>query len=183
MTPPLLRPNRVLELANRPRVVYARDVSREIAPRPQLSLVSKPQRLGLLPTWWFWNDWERQRLLLPLILLTAIPLGPLLFLVTAKLQLSFWLLEGLLVVVYPTLLLGLVERHIRRKLAMRAASEASPDQPPAISGPDHDRASSASRVGRRSRHGEPMLVCPNSIPDESDDGRRAIRRPRCRCGG
>lgn len=89
--------------------------------------MSKPQCLGLLPTWWFWNDWERQRLLLPLILLIAIPLGPLLFLAAVELQLSFWLLEGLLVVVYPTLFLGLVERHIRRKLAMRAASEASPD--------------------------------------------------------
>lgn len=158
MTPGCCGPTRVsfigaLELANRPRVVYARAMTREIAPLLQPSLVSKPQRLGLLPTWWFWNDWERQRLLLPLILLTSIPLGPLLFLAAVKLQLSFWLLEGLLVVFYPTLLLGLVERHIRRKLAMRAKSEmieridGRRDQPPAVSGPNHGGASSAPRVG------------------------------------
>lgn len=127
-------------------------MTRELAPRPQRSLMDRPQRLGLLPTWWFWNDWERQRLLLPLILVTAIPLGALLFLTAVKLQLSVWLIEGLLMFA-STLLLGLVERHVRREVAMRTASEVIEridvrrDQSPAISGPDHGGTSSAPRVG------------------------------------
>jgi len=96
----------------------------EIAPRTQNSLVSRPQRLGILPTWWFWNDWERQRLLQPLALVTAIPLGPILMVVAIKFQLNFWLLQALLLGVYPILLMGLVERHIRRQLAVRSKEEA-----------------------------------------------------------
>lgn len=96
----------------------------EIAPRTQNSLVSRPQRLGILPTWWFWNDWERQRLLLPLTLVTAIPLGPILVVGAIKLQLNVWLLQALLFGVYPILLMGLVERHIRRQLAVRPKEEA-----------------------------------------------------------
>ena len=99
-------------------------MTNEIAPRPQGSLVSRPQRLGILPTWWFWNDWERQRLLLPLTLITAIPLGPILVVGALKLQLSVWLLYGLLFAVYPSLLMGLVERHIRRQLAVRPVTGA-----------------------------------------------------------
>jgi hypothetical protein len=102
----------------------------EIAPRTQDSLVSRPQRLGILPTWWFWNDWERQRLLLPLMLVTAIPLGPLLVVGAIKLQLSIWLLQSLLFVVYPILLMGLVERHVRRQLAVRPVSPEMLDVPP-----------------------------------------------------
>lgn len=97
----------------------------EIAPRAQGALASTPQRLGILPTLWFWNDWERQRLLLPLTLVTAIPLGPLLVVASIQLHANIWLLQGLMFVVYPILLMGLVERHIRKQLAMRAVTGVS----------------------------------------------------------
>lgn len=86
------------------------------------SLLRTPQRLGILPTWWFWNDPERQRLLLPLGLVTAVPLGPLLYFLTIKLGLSSWLPIAVCIFVYPTLLMGLVERHIRSQLSRRVAA-------------------------------------------------------------
>lgn len=79
------------------------------------SLTSRPQRLGFLPTYWFWNDWERQRLVLPLIALVAVPVTPLLFLLFVKLQLSVWALIAVNTV-YPYVVMGLVERHVRNKL-------------------------------------------------------------------
>lgn len=56
---------------------------------------------------------------MPLILATALPLGPLLFFVATTLQLGFWALWVALMIVYPTLLMGIVERHIRSKLRGR----------------------------------------------------------------
>ncbi len=86
------------------------------------SLLRTPQRLGILPTWQFWNR-ERQQVLMPLSLVTAIPLGLLYFFVTRHMgSLGFWLSTLIYFVVYPTLLLGLVERHIRRQLLRRVAA-------------------------------------------------------------
>lgn len=97
-------------------------MTRAIAPRPRASLIGRPQRLGILPTWWFWNDRRRQRLLLPLILVTALPLGPLVVVAAIKLHLSIWLIQFLLIFVYPTILMGFVERHIRGELDRRIAT-------------------------------------------------------------
>jgi hypothetical protein len=94
----------------------------DLARSSPASLLRTPQRLGILPTWWFWNDDERQRLLLPLSLVTALPLGPILFFMTINMGLSSWLPIAILLVVYPTLLMGLVERHIRRQLRRRIAA-------------------------------------------------------------
>lgn len=84
----------------------------------RLSLLGRPQRLGILPTYWFWNDGERQRLLVPIVALIALPVTPLLFLLMVRFQLSMWLLlaAGTL---WPQLVMGLVERHIRRELRRR----------------------------------------------------------------
>lgn len=107
-------------------------MSRALARDIPRSLLSTPQRLGILPTWWFWNDPERQRLLMPLSLATALPLGPLVVLATVKLGLSIWVLYAVLLVIYPTLLMGLVERHIRRQLGRRGGAvniDVHPDAP------------------------------------------------------
>lgn len=79
------------------------------------SLLDRPQRLGVLPTLWFWNDAGRQWLLLPILLAAAVPL-------TIAIQLLVIRYPALssplfvLVVLYPFLVMGLVERHIRRSL-------------------------------------------------------------------
>ena len=96
-------------------------MTKELAPRPQTTLMSQRQRLGFLPTLSYWNDRERQRLLIPLALVIAIPLGPLVVVGAIKLQLSMWLVDLVLLVVAPTLIMGLVERHIRKELARRIA--------------------------------------------------------------
>lgn len=93
------------------RAVARRD--RSLAVRT--SLTSRPQRLGVLPTYWFWNDREHQKLVLPLIALVAVPVTPLLFLLVATLQLPVWALLAA-AAVYPYLVMGLVERHVRRRL-------------------------------------------------------------------
>lgn len=99
------------------------------------SLLDRPQRLGFLPTLWFWNDRERQRLLLPLIVMIAVPLTPLLFFLMVWLQLPMWtlLLAG---TVWPQLVCGLVERRIRGELRRRALAPSphalapAPAEPP-----------------------------------------------------
>lgn len=69
----------------------------------------------MLPTYWFWNDRERQRLVLPLIALVAVPVTPLLFLLFVTMQLPVWTLIAASAV-YPYVVMGLVERHVRNKL-------------------------------------------------------------------
>ncbi|HEY8379597.1 MAG TPA: hypothetical protein VIK91_24060 [Nannocystis sp.] len=79
------------------------------------ALLDRPQRLGFVPTLWFWNDAARQGLLLPLVIATAIPL----VLLVQFLAVRIPALAGpllLAVVLFPFLLMGLVERHIRRRL-------------------------------------------------------------------
>lgn len=90
-------------------------MTKDLAPRPQAALIRRRQRLGFLPTWSYWNDRDRQRLLTPLVLVTAIPLAPLVVIGAIQLQLSVWLVYLVVFVIYPTLLMGLVERHIRRR--------------------------------------------------------------------
>lgn len=83
------------------------------------SLLDRPQRLGFLPTWWFWNDYERQRLTMPLIATIAVPLTLLFLFLMAWLQLPVWLFL-VFGTVWPHLVLGLVERRVRRELRQRA---------------------------------------------------------------
>ena len=102
-------------------------MTKDLAPRPQAALIRGRQRLGFLPTWSYWNDRDRQRLLTPLVLVTAIPLAPLVVIGALQLQLSIWLVYLVVFVIYPTVLMGLVERHIRRTLRRRSAGVALED--------------------------------------------------------
>lgn len=95
--------------------------SDQLATRP--SLLDRPQTFGILPTMWFWNDWERQRLLMPLILTVSLPLGPLVFFAIVALGFSSWVWIAFLVV-YPCLLMGLVERKVRAALRHRSIDDA-----------------------------------------------------------
>lgn len=87
------------------------------------ALIDRPQRLGFLPTWWFWNDHEQQRLLRPLIAAISLPLTPLLFFLMLKLQWSVWTLIAVSTL-WPLLVCGLVERHVRAELRRRALAAA-----------------------------------------------------------
>jgi len=59
---------------------------------------------------------------MPLILVTALPLGPLVVVAAIKLHLSFWLIQFCFIFVYPAILMGFVERHIRGELGRRIAA-------------------------------------------------------------
>jgi hypothetical protein len=86
------------------------------------SLLARPQRLGFLPTLWFWNDAARQWLIAPIVLATAIPLT----LLVQQLAVRFPALAAplfVLVAIYPFALMGLVERHVRRQLRTRPLAE------------------------------------------------------------
>lgn len=103
----------------------------------RIALLDRPQRFGVVPTLWFWNDAARQWLLLPLVIATAIPV----VLIAQVLAVRLPALAGPLlvaVVLYPFLLMGLVERHVRRRLL---------DAPPALPRPDHE-SGRAERLGR-----------------------------------
>lgn len=97
-------------------------------PAPR-SLLDRPQRLGVLPTLWFWNDAGRQWLLIPILLAAAVPLT----IAVQLLVLRFPALSSpllLVVVLYPFLLMGLVERHIRRRLGEPAPRLPAATTPP-----------------------------------------------------
>jgi hypothetical protein len=83
-------------------------------PAPR-SLRDRPQPFGLLPTMWFWNDHARQRLVMPLMAVTGVPLSVVLVYVHAQ----PWLLLAFLVL-HPLLIMGLVERRVRRALHVRS---------------------------------------------------------------
>lgn len=89
---------------------------------PARSLLDRPQRLGFLPTMWFWNDAARQRELLPIAL-------PVVFAVVLLTQyLAAWspILSGPLIAIgllHPFLVMGLLERHIRKQLRLRPAED------------------------------------------------------------
>jgi hypothetical protein len=77
-------------------------------------LLSKPQLLGILPTWWFWGDPENWELV-------ARPLMPI-YVVTTMVAL-FVMPHPMLALIAPTavlvLLLGVLERYIRRQVRKR----------------------------------------------------------------
>lgn len=77
-------------------------------------LLDRPQKLGILPTLWFWNDWAAQRLLLPFVFITA-PLLILINVVQVWLRLSAWVPITANILI-PFLTMGLVERHVRARL-------------------------------------------------------------------
>jgi hypothetical protein len=99
--------------------------------RPPRSLLDRPQRLGLLPTMWFWNDHERQQLLTPLASAVLIPLALLLWWLKSFLGLGMWL-QLVPMFIGPYLMMGLVERHIRRQLVRRAADPTPAEPTPAL---------------------------------------------------
>ena len=76
------------------------------------AFLDRPQRLGFLPTWAFWDDHEQQRLVRPIVAAIALPLTPLLFFLMVKLQWSVWTLIAASML-WPSLVCGLVERHVR----------------------------------------------------------------------
>lgn len=90
-------------------------------PAPR-SLLAQPQRLGFLPTLWFWNDPENQRLLAPVVILVT-PLWVLLNAIQMWLRLDAWvsIVGGLAICV---LMQGLVERYIRKQLRLPVRSVA-----------------------------------------------------------
>lgn len=149
-------------------------------PVPVLSarrhLLDRPQRLGFLPTAWFWNDPERQRLVLPIVLSVTLPSMPVLFWLVTRWPIPFALFVAVNALA-PYLGMGLIERHIRRELRRRRLAgaalgelpvEASPAPPPsARSLPIHagrslrpsawtaKRPSSRACTGPSLRHGQP----------------------------
>ncbi|WP_434424734.1 hypothetical protein [Nannocystis pusilla] len=82
--------------------------------RPAIHLLSRRQPLGILPTWRFWNDEERQRLVMPLLLAVTVPESLL------AIILFMWLGVPWLVPLYALLsaqvFYGLVERRVRREV-------------------------------------------------------------------
>ncbi len=77
-------------------------------------LMDRPQALWILPTMWFWNDpanWRRVRALVA-VATVLVSLG------VGALQLG-WLVGGLLGGGSVFLILGLVERYIRRQALVR----------------------------------------------------------------
>jgi hypothetical protein len=92
-------------------------MARELEVPARRSLLAKPQRLGFLPTMWFWNDWETQRLLMPFVLM-SVPLFLLIHVLQRWIGLSAWIpiTTGLVV---PYLMMGLVERYVRAQARLR----------------------------------------------------------------
>lgn len=80
---------------------------------------------------WFWNDPERQQLLMPLASAVLVPLAPLLWWLSIVLGLGMWL-QMVPMFIGPYLMMGLVERHIRRQLVRRAADPTPAEPTPAL---------------------------------------------------
>jgi hypothetical protein len=103
-------------------------------PSARRHLLDRPQRLGFLPTAWFWNDPERQRLVLPIVLSVTLPWMPVLFWLVMRWPIPF----ALFVVVNalaPYLGMGLIERHIRRELRRRELAGAALGELPVQASP------------------------------------------------
>jgi hypothetical protein len=85
-------------------------------------LLDRPQRLGILPTWWFWNDRKNWRLVRwPF----AIAVAALVF-TLGVLSLPLPLELGILLGTY-VLALGSVEKYVRRQaMKRRALAEREP---------------------------------------------------------
>ena len=113
-------------------------MARELVPAGR-SLLARPQKWGILPTMWFWNDWETQRLLVPFALMTA-PFLLLINVLQMWLRLSAWIpiTAGLVV---PYLTMGLVERYVRTQVRLHPRPEAIVDARPVVAhGVDAGRA-------------------------------------------
>lgn len=81
-----------------------------------------------MPTIWFWNNWDAQRLLLPFVLLFAVPA----FLVCDALRM--WAGLDTWVSLVPSLLIscltmGLVERRVRKRARLRCAPDIADARP------------------------------------------------------
>ncbi|MCY1070602.1 hypothetical protein OV090_38025 [Nannocystis sp. RBIL2] len=103
------------------------------------SLLDRPQRLGLLPTIWFWNNWDSQRLLLPFVLLFAVPA----FLVCDALRMWVGLEPWVSIVpnlVISCLTMGLVERRVRKGARLRRMPDIADAPPPVMHGAQVGRA-------------------------------------------
>jgi hypothetical protein len=84
------------------------------------SLLDRPQRLGILPTIWFWNDWGVQRLILPFILI-SLPVFLLLDMLRMWLGLEPWVTIAVNLVL-AFLMMGMIERYVRAQ-ARRSVTE------------------------------------------------------------
>jgi hypothetical protein len=82
--------------------------------RRERSLLDRPQRLGILPTWWFWNDRENWRhvgwafgalVVVMSIVLLFVELSP--------------LVAGLIAGSTILLAQGLLEKYVRRQVIAR----------------------------------------------------------------
>lgn len=104
-------------------------MARELEVPARRSLLARPQRLGFLPTMWFWNDWETQRLLMPFVLM-SVPLFLLINGLQLWLRLGAWIPITMSLVV-PYLTMGLVERYVRAQVRLRAP-EAMADVRPIV---------------------------------------------------
>ncbi len=93
-------------------------------PAKQPVYLDRPQRLGILPTYSFWNQPDVWRLAGPFMRVAFIVWMAALVLLPGRL--SLWTL-ALVCIAGPELLLGLFERHIRRRMRQRAALRAGAD--------------------------------------------------------
>lgn len=95
--------------------------------RSAIHPLSRRQPLGFLPTWRFWNDEERQRLVMPLLLAVSVPESLL------AIFLFMWLGVPWLVPLYgllsAQLFCGLVERRVRRELLRGGPRPMSSSEP------------------------------------------------------
>lgn len=84
-----------------------------------------PQKLGILPTWSIWADREMRRMFEPVAVFFAFPLLGLLYVLHLTVALP-WEWIAILLLLYPYLLMGLVERYIRRRKWKPGQTERSP---------------------------------------------------------
>lgn len=85
------------------------------------SLDERPQLLGFLPTIWFWNDTTSQQLLRPLSTVVMVPMGVLTVFLTVWSGVSIWFWLSFQAVI-SFIMMGVVERFIRKQLRLRAPS-------------------------------------------------------------
>lgn len=86
----------------------------DIVPAPPRSLMDRPQRLGFLPTFWFWRGLYREKRLRMLLTLLALPAW--------GLTLLWWTYIGpslLAPIVLMYLAEGIIERLVRSEITRR----------------------------------------------------------------
>lgn len=107
---------------NLPEKLDESTLARSSEPKPRVYL-DKPQRLGILPTLGFWNQPEVWRLIGPVM---AVFVGVWTVAISALYSgaLSLWTL-ALIGGGGPLLMIGLIERYVRRRMRQRAELTAS----------------------------------------------------------